>query len=162
MSLLKSPPIHQTPLYRARAAYRNMHRRCENRCGTEPAYAHVKLKMTLAEWLAWSVPKYETFIAKNPGVRPSVSRFGDKGHYEIGNIDIIPWIKNRQQMAMPGQAKDGKKRCSKCRETKPIVEFGKNRTHKDGYAHHCRSCQRVYATQLRAQKQGLDTPLDFS
>ena len=51
MKAFKSPPIHRTPLYRAKAAYCNMIARCENVNGKNPAYANVKLRMTLDEIL---------------------------------------------------------------------------------------------------------------
>jgi hypothetical protein len=49
----KSPPIHRTPLYRAKAAYYGMLARCENKNGKSPSYVNVQLKMTWEEWLEW-------------------------------------------------------------------------------------------------------------
>lgn len=53
----KSPEIHRTPIYRAKAAYSNMKRRC----GTEDAYKNVELRMSKKEWLAWALPEYQAF-----------------------------------------------------------------------------------------------------
>ena len=33
------------------------------------------------------------------------------------------------------------KRCSKCKQTKPISEFGKNRSRKTGYDYYCKICR---------------------
>lgn len=32
------------------------------------------------------------------------------------------------------------KQCSKCRETKPLSDFNKNKSRPDGYAHYCKPC----------------------
>ena len=98
MKKYKSPPIHQTALYRARSAYRGMKVRCGNACGNYPAYENVKLNMTMQEWEQWSIPRYEEFIDQNPGVSPNAARKNDTGDYEIGNIDIISAEQNRKDM----------------------------------------------------------------
>ena len=36
------------------------------------------------------------------------------------------------------------KRCTKCDRTKPLEEFSKNRSNKDGFAYWCKSCMAVY------------------
>lgn len=100
MSKFKSPSIHTTPLYRAKAAYSNMLARCENKNGKNKSYSDVKLKMTLEEWLIWSIPRYTAFIESNPNSSPSVSRKEDKGDYEIGNIEIISMRSNREKQVI--------------------------------------------------------------
>src|SRR5687768_11467427 len=35
------------------------------------------------------------------------------------------------------------KRCSKCRETKPVTEFGRHKGWRDGYFPQCRECKRA-------------------
>ncbi len=104
-----------------------------------PAYAGVELRMTMDEWIAWALPKYSSL--EQP---PSVSRKGDVGHYEIGNIEIIPFLENMARRATPGRAVDGIKRCSTCREKKKVESFSKNKSHFDGYAHQCKSCVSDY------------------
>ena len=39
--------------------------------------------------------------------------------------------------------------CSKCKETKPFELFTKNRSKKDGYGHHCKSCILEYRQNNR-------------
>jgi hypothetical protein len=82
MKTFKSPPIHRTPLYRAKAAYCNMIARCENANGKNPSYVDVKLRMTLDEYLEWAVPRYAQFIAQFPNETPCTARIGDKGDRE--------------------------------------------------------------------------------
>lgn len=36
---------------------------------------------------------------------------------------------------------EGFKRCSKCKQTKPLSEFTRNKGAKDGYHHYCRICK---------------------
>ena len=36
------------------------------------------------------------------------------------------------------------KRCSKCKEIKPVTEFFKNRTTKDGFQYQCKTCFKIY------------------
>ncbi len=36
---------------------------------------------------------------------------------------------------------DGYKHCSKCKETKPVTEFSRDRASKSGYCSHCKACQ---------------------
>ena len=100
MKNLKSPAIHRTPLYRAKSAYYSMTQRCGNANGKSRSYANVKLLMTEQEFLEWAVPQYEKFITKNPDESPCVSRSGDAGNYEIGNIQITSTRYNRETQVM--------------------------------------------------------------
>lgn len=149
----KSPAIHRTPLYRAKAAYCGMVARCENANGKNPAYANVKLKMTLDEWLKWAVPRYRRFIAKHPGQSPCASRKGDAGHYEIGNIEIIDASENRaRQRAILLMREDGTKLCGRCRQVKDANEnFAKHRNRPDGYATWCKACVSTHNKAVVAQ-----------
>lgn len=42
------------------------------------------------------------------------------------------------------------KQCTKCEESKPLTEFGKNKTYKDGYTNQCKVC--MYAAQKERRK----------
>ncbi len=101
MSKFKSPPIHRTPIYRVKAAYANMQARCENKNGKNPAYQNVELRMTFDEWKEWALPRYTKFIKDFPDQSPTVSRIGDVGHYEIGNIRIISFRDNLKEQKHP-------------------------------------------------------------
>ncbi len=136
----KSPKIHRTPLYRAKSAYYSMTVRCKNRSGKNPAYKKVKLDMSLEQWLEWAVPKYQEFEQQHPGVSPSASRLNDEGDYKLDNIEIISMSENRRRQKEPYQAKDGIKRCSRCKACLPVAEYSKRAAAKDGYQHWCRNC----------------------
>jgi hypothetical protein len=43
------------------------------------------------------------------------------------------------------------KRCSRCKETKSLAEFNKNRAARDGYTNECRSCTK-FRYQANAEK----------
>jgi hypothetical protein len=148
MRIFKSPPIHRTPLYRAKRAYKDMIERCGNPTGKNPSYANVELRMSLDEWLLWAIPRYEKCIANHPDESPSVSRFGDTGHYEISNLEIIPFKKNRAQQKFPNQLQsDGTKRCSRCFQIKKAAEFPKLSRAFDGLDHWCRKCGNKYIAE---------------
>ena len=36
------------------------------------------------------------------------------------------------------------KRCNRCNQPKPVSEFGKNRSRRDGLQHYCKACWREY------------------
>lgn len=143
MKAFKSPAIHRTPLYRAKAAYCNMIARCENANGKNPAYANVKLRMALDEFVAWAVPRYEAFVAEHPDDSPVCSRRGDVGDYEIGNIEIVSFAENRKRQQAPFQLReDGTKMCARCGRVLEAEEnFHKNRWRPDGFAHWCKRCK---------------------
>lgn len=144
MRQYKSPAIHRTPLYRAKAAYCGMLARCGNRNGKNPAYASVELRMTKAEWLAWAVPQYEAFLSACPNETPNASRRNDCGHYEIGNIEIVSLSENRSVMTARSvlmMKADGTKMCSSCGKTKiAAVHFSRHRSRADGYCYDCKKC----------------------
>lgn len=131
-----------------------MKARCRNANGKNPAYTDVDLKMTEEEWIVWSVPLYEKFDLEFPGESPSAARAGDRGHYEIGNIRIIPMRKNREEQFDPilkphrcHARPDGKKICSRCLSVKTVDEFTKRSSSIDGLTYWCRVCQKEYHRQ---------------
>jgi len=102
--------------------------------------------MTMEDFLQWALPLYTSFIEKNPDKSPSVARKGDKGHYELGNIEIISMEENRSRQEAKLLLKpDGTKLCSRCEEVK-IAEgnFSKNKSRPDGLCHWCKPCMSEY------------------
>lgn len=43
------------------------------------------------------------------------------------------------------------KQCSKCKQSKPLSEFHRNRSKKDGYHNQCKICRSVYAKSDKAK-----------
>ena len=43
------------------------------------------------------------------------------------------------------------KRCSTCKEIKPIEQFGKNRNTKSGYMYECKECCKAYSQSTRGK-----------
>ena len=51
------------------------------------------------------------------------------------------------------------KKCTKCREIKPLSGFSKHRHAKDGYAYHCKECNRIRSRIFRKTASGIYTTL---
>lgn len=98
----------------------------------------------MEDWLVWAIPRYEVFIAAHPDHSPSVSRFGDEGHYEVGNIEIIAERENKLRQKSPSALRpDGTKICGRCHESKMVEHFSKRAANKDGFDYWCRDCKKV-------------------
>lgn len=48
------------------------------------------------------------------------------------------------------------KRCTRCRTDKPLSEFGKDKSRRDGLYPYCRACMRAYMALLKAQPKHRD------
>lgn len=152
----KSPAIHRTPHYRARSAYWGMLARCGNPNGKNPTYANVELRMTLEEWMTWAVPRYEEFNLLHSDVSPAVSRYGDMGHYEIGNMEIISQAENASRQKRDTTyllRPDGNKLCSKCLAVHSKEKFSKASRNRDGLATWCRQCIATSCQEWRDRKR---------
>ena len=44
------------------------------------------------------------------------------------------------------------KECWSCCETKPLLEFAKERRNEDGHLHRCKACNKAYRKYLRKDK----------
>lgn len=47
------------------------------------------------------------------------------------------------------------KRCTKCKETKPLGEFSKHKNSKDGHAWRCKTCSSAYSREYRKTAEGI-------
>lgn len=150
--MYKSPAIHRTPLYRVKAAYKNMLARCENKNGKNPSYESVKLKFSLDEWVSWALPIYTEFLAKNRGV-PTVHRINDSGDYELSNIAILDKSENRRLQLNKRASQDNKtKVCSRCNKRKALKLFSKKSVSIDGYAYWCKECSKENYIKSRIKR----------
>ena len=76
---------NQKPKGRATMLWHCMNQRCQK----HKNYKSVEVRMSKNEWLEFAIPAIIEFLKNNPSGKPSVHRFNDLGHYEIGNIQII-------------------------------------------------------------------------
>jgi DNA-directed RNA polymerase subunit M/transcription elongation factor TFIIS len=152
----RSPAIHRTPLYRAKAAYSTMIARCLNKNGRNPSYANVELRMTREEWLVWAVPEYEKFQKEYPEAAPNAARIADIGHYEVGNIRIVSQQTNAADTRKHGVRADGTKWCSGCKKFIDIGNFAKNGYRWDGFASNCKDCTYLYDSSRRKKNKTIE------
>lgn len=124
--------LRQTPLYLASQKWLDMKRRVRNESG----YAHVEIRITRAEFIAWAVPLLEAWDWRIGS--PSVDRINVKGHYELSNMQIISQSENCCKDKVNQLAPAGTKWCPDCNEYRPFSEFGKDQSRTFDLASHCR------------------------
>lgn len=120
----------------SRAGAKYNHRKC---------YASVEVRMTREEFMAWAVPAYEEWFRDRPGVTPSVDRIDSKGHYEPGNIRLLPVQDNRRRSSkfINDFAPEGTKWCPSCTGFLPFASFyqtNRRTYHRLGLSAYCRKC----------------------
>ena len=116
----------RTPEGKAANAWRNITHRAGNRNGKNPTYSLVELRMTRAEFMAWSIPAYAKWVSDGNSIESgSVDRVEDTGHYEIGNLQIITLVENtrKQKRNKNVHAPAGEAWCPGCKKHKPKSEF---------------------------------------
>lgn len=57
--------------------------------------------------------------------------------------------RRKEQQKQVKEVKEGMKKCTKCGERKPLREFNKDKTKKDGRRSQCKECKKAYAKQYR-------------
>ena len=53
------------------------------------------------------------------------------------------------------------KYCKKCNNTKPVSEFYKNKSSKDGFQHWCKNCQKEYSKQPHVKKRNIEAVIRY-
>jgi hypothetical protein len=132
-----------------------MGHRCLNKNGKNPSYSNVELRMTLEEWLTWAVPEYARFDSDHHGEMPNISRFMDKGHYEIGNLRIGTRRENQEEFNKHsiGTVKpDGTKECSACTKILPTKMFNKRKSTLSGFDYNCKSCVKGFQNGMTVEQ----------
>jgi len=112
---------YSTAIGMAHRAWNNIIKRASK----QRSYAHVEIRMTVDEFLAWAVPEYEKWTKKRPKEKPSIDRIDSNGHYEIGNLRLLELQKNRSnnRRNMHRLAPKGTLHCHRCKQYLPREQF---------------------------------------
>ncbi len=145
----------RTPKGAATSAWCHILSRAGNRNGKNPSYATVEVRISRADFIAWAIPAYERFSHEFPGVTPSVDRIDTTGHYETGNLQLLPWGENsrKKRTARNAIAPAGTLWCGSCKAYLPIEDFYllKKRTRRNPYGTigRCKPCRRRICKESR-------------
>lgn len=121
--------------HRARARYAMIQNRLKADTKKNAKYKGVELRVTKEEFVPW-------FQERDfPGC--SVDRIRAEGHYELGNLQVIPGVENAGKDKR--KARDGECVCRTCQQTKQLTEFVKESRRMNGYSTQCRECERKRA-----------------
>jgi len=140
--LLRSRREYQTPGKRATAIYSTMKQRERNSDGKNPTYADVEIRISRDDFIAWFVASWPIYVFDFGDRQPSIDRING-GHYEFGNIRLIPLAEN-SRLALGNHnvhAPDGMAWCGTCETYKLRCEFHKNRCQVHGLCHQCKPCE---------------------
>lgn len=88
---------NQEPHRKAAKAWSNLCGRSGNRDGNHPTYAKVWVLCTREQFLAWAIPAIERWQRKYPGLPCSIDRIDDKGHYKLGNLQLLTPAENNRK-----------------------------------------------------------------
>lgn len=108
----------------------------QQRIKRRSSYKDIKVRITRGEFLDWVIPLLESWNWSN-GI-PSVDRINSKGHYELGNMQIIPWSENSVKDSKNNRAPRGTRWCNKCGKYIAVSLFGPNKAQPSGLAIYCR------------------------
>ena len=70
------------------------------RCGKDPHYKAVEIRMTKQEYLDWAIPALAEFRKTYSNETCSIDRIESKGHYELDNIRFIPYGENSARASL--------------------------------------------------------------
>ena len=124
-------------------AWKHINERAENHDGKNPAYADVLIKITQSQFLEWCSDAYNVARQKYGQTKLSIDRIDNDGHYELGNLQIIPHSENAKKDKPNVCAPEGMAWCGRCQIYWPRNCFYKNRNAYNGLASRCKSCCRA-------------------
>lgn len=144
----------RTPIGAAGCAWNRLTSRSGAKYGHRKCYRNVEVRMTRAEFIAWAVPQYEAWFREHPAVTPSVDRIRSTGHYELGNLQLIPVAENRLKNSRHKNkfAPEGTHWCCRCQSYLSNSDFysstawvtASNPLGLSGYCKKCQ-CKKCYA-----------------
>lgn len=109
----------------------------------QSSYDGIEVRMTRDAFLAWAIPEYTLWMAKNPGATPSLDRIDPKKHYELGNLRLLTRGENaRLASNHPNvHAPAGMAWCGTHAAYLPKESFQKDNSAFNGLQQRCRDCQ---------------------
>lgn len=115
----------------------------QTRIRLQPAYAHVEIRMTRDEFLAWAIPEYERWMHTHPSETPSLDRVDAASHYELNNLRVIARGENARlaRNHLNVHAPHGKAWCHGCRAYLETESFWRSRNAFNGLQKRCKACQ---------------------
>lgn len=118
---------------RASMRYAMMQNRLKTASPTvNKGYMGIELRVSREDFIAW--------FQAGDFVGCSVDRIDPKGHYEIGNMQLIPTWVNAGKDKLISTA-DGTSRCYVCKKEKPLTDFVKDKRRVlTGYSTLCKPC----------------------
>lgn len=135
-------------------AWTSLNYRAGNRSRQHPTYASVEVRMAKDEFYAWYQEELTTFNEKFPGETPSVDRIDPNGHYEMGNIRLIPWRENSRLRPRNynAYAPEGTHWCQRCRGYLPLDAFSRCKGRPHGRFHLCKTHHAEYHAERKLLK----------
>jgi hypothetical protein len=114
-----------TPKGAAKMAWNNMRSRVKRHA--KRSYSGIEVRLTEKEFFEWAIPRYKKWFKEHPGVKPSIDRLDSKGHYELSNIQMIPYRENcgKTSRSINSRLPHGFKFCGRCEKVLPYEKFKK-------------------------------------
>lgn len=144
------------PKIKAQQSWKSVNERCLNADGHHPTYTNTECKLTKEEFVSWYIPAYEAaLIEYGSDIQLSIDRIDDLGHYEIGNIRIIPLSENsrRKKYNKNVHAPAGTVWCYRCKDYFPKDQF----YHKeDRCAKRCIKCDKDIGKSRKAARRNTE------
>ena len=142
----RSQSYRKTPKGAAACAWNRLTSRSGAKYNHRECYRNVEVRISREDFIKWAIPEYEMWFFLYPGVQPSIDRIDPLGHYEVGNIRLIPNYLNKLSTSRNRnlRAPDGNSWCRGCQEFLKIESFWKDRQKRTtGVMVYCRDCTKT-------------------
>lgn len=100
--------------------------------------------LTQKEFMAWLPPPYIAPLEEEDLEIDGEGSANGGNARKTGSVVDLGVVRKKTAKATANgkrQTANGKKRCTKCRETRPLTDFRPHDTTSDGYAAYCKFCQ---------------------
>jgi hypothetical protein len=146
--------VRHTPQLKAQTAWSHIIERAGNNNGRNPTYTNVEVRMTRGEFIEWAIPQYEEKLNEDPTETWSIDRIENKGHYELGNLQVISMGENSRKSGRNKlvHAPEGMSWCRQCKQYKKCEEFGIDKSRATDCSPLCIECSGAKHTGRGAGK----------